>query len=604
MLFGGVSNNSSFAIKENGTLWSWGGNVIGQLGTGDKQAYISPVQIGNEKTWQSIFSGFECSTIAMKKDGTVWSWGNNTFGQLGLNSTLHRSSPVQIGSSTSWNKVCMGQTHVLAIKDDNTIWSWGSNYNGELGQNDTVHRSDPTQIGVATNWTRCFAGKQISAATNADGELFVWGLNDVGQLGKNNTTNLYVPTKLGTENTWDNIGVGSASIIVTKNIVEPAPVAGSMFVWSNNSNGSAGIGFPYPLALSSPAQIRGGGDNWLQITGRNAIKSDGTLWTWGDLVNGLTTNYGIYIQEPEQLMSDKKFQDVAYNRVTIRGAVENNGRLWIWASGNTNYYLGNVTPTNYFVGKTWKKLALGDGYIVAIKDDGTLWTWGKNGAGGATSISNNGIGRLGDNSFTSRWEPGQTVSKTKFWSSVDCGYFHTAAIKLDGTLWIWGSNTDGQLGDGTIIDKSSPIQTIAGGNDWKQVSCGAYNTAAIKDDGTLWTWGENVFFNGLGGFLGDNTTVNRSSPVQINGIWKMVRCDQYSMSAIKIDGTLWSWGNFIPTNSPNTYISTPVQIGTQNNWISLGARDFIGSAIFDATLPPPEGPIQIPGLKALYVTWE
>ena len=160
-----------------------------------------------------------------------------------------------------------------------------------------------------------------------------------------------------------------------------------------------------------------------------------------------------------------------------------------------------------------------------------LWTWGNNAS----------YGGLGDNTVINKSSPAQTIAGGINWKSVVCGDNHTAAIKTDGTLWIWGSNTQGQLGDNSLVNKSSPVQTITGGNtDWQQVACAYEHTAAIKTDGTLWSWGSNVVGN-----LGDNTVTKKSSPVQtIAGgtNWKLVDGGRFNTFAIKTDGTLWSWG--------------------------------------------------------------
>jgi alpha-tubulin suppressor-like RCC1 family protein len=126
-----------------------------------------------------------------------------------------------------------------------------------------------------------------------------------------------------------------------------------------------------------------------------------------------------------------------------------------------------------------------------------VWGWG-----------HNGYGQLGDNTVVNKSSPVQTVTFTSDWKSYSCGFGAAAGIKTDGTLWTWGCNKYGQLGDNTTVHKSSPVQTVCGGNTWIKVSIG-YNTLAIKSDGTLWVWGLNS-----SGHLGDNTTVDKSSPIQ------------------------------------------------------------------------------------------
>ena len=158
-----------------------------------------------------------------------------------------------------------------------------------------------------------------------------------------------------------------------------------------------------------------------------------------------------------------------------------------------------------------------------------MWTWGRN--------SN---GQLGDNTITSRSSPVQTVAFGSNWVQVACGYYYTAATKTDGTLWLWGINTSGQLGDNTVTQRSSPVQTVAFGSNWRYVACGNSTTAAIKTDGTLWTFGI-----GSSGQLGDNTAASKSSPVQTVAAgtdWKQVTVGNGHLAATKTDSTMWTWG--------------------------------------------------------------
>ena len=162
-------------------------------------------------------------------------------------------------------------------------------------------------------------------------------------------------------------------------------------------------------------------------------------------------------------------------------------------------------------------------------DAGNLWLWGYN-----------NYGQLGNNTTVNKSSPVQTIAGGTNWKSVACGYYHTAAIKTDGTLWSCGYNGYGQLGNNSVVNKSSPVQTIASGTNWKSVVCGHSHTAAIKTDGTLWVCGYNNV-----GQLGDNSQVHKSSPVQtIAGgtNWKSVSAGLYHTAAIKTDGTLWLCG--------------------------------------------------------------
>ena len=182
--------------------------------------------------------------------------------------------------------------------------------------------------------------------------------------------------------------------------------------------------------------------------------------------------------------------------------------------------------------------------------------------------------QIGDGTSTDRSSPVQTIAGGSNWAQVSCGAFHTAAIKNDGSLWLWGLNTDGELGTDSTNPAASPVQTVCGGLIWTQVSVGQQMTAAIKGDGTLWAWGYNAF-----GGLGDNSNTARSSPVQIVGTnWHQVSAGNMFSAAVKTNGTLWTWGNNYfgqLGDGSNAHRSSPVQtIAGGYNWakVSCGYR--------------------------------
>ena len=341
------------------------------------------------------------------------------------------------------------------------LWLWGLAYFGRLGNNVgtfTLQSSPVQTIAAGTNWSYVFSSKDgyNVAGIKTDGTLWMWGYNAYGQLGDNTTVDKSSPiqTVTGGSN-WSSVSFDGS--LNPGNHTAAIKSDGTLWVWGSNAYGQ--LGDNTTITKSSPVQTVTRGNNWSQVScgpGKTAaIKTDGTLWVWGLGINGLGDGTAGYA-----FMKSSPVQTIAY-------------------------------------GNNWSSVSCGYQHFAATKTDGTLWSWG-----------NNAYGQLGDNTRTHRSSPIQTISYGTNWSSVSCGSSHIAAIKKDGTLWVWGSNDFGWLGDNTTTKKSSPVQTVAGGTNWSSVSCGSSNTTAIKTDGTLWNWGYNY------GNLGDNTSAHKSSPVQ------------------------------------------------------------------------------------------
>ena len=359
------------------------------------------------------------------------------------------------------------------------LWTWGRNDYGALGDNTITQRLTPvTTSAGGANWKQVAGGGNHTAAIKTDGTLWTWGRNDNGgQLGTNDLTTRSTPVQVfGSEINWKQVSCGYFITAAIK-------TDGTLWTWGQNLSGQLGVNDT--TDRPTPVQVFGSAINWKQVACGSfytaAIKTDGTLWTWGN------NSYG----------------QLGDNTTTNRN-----------------------TPVTTFAGGTnWKQVSCGN-LTSAIKTDGTLWTWGRNNAG-----------QLGDNTFNNKCTPVTTFAGGTNWKQVSCGSLHTSAIKTDGTLWTWGRNSVGHLGDNTTTDKYTPVTTFAGGTNWKQVACGRIgHTAAIKTDGTLWTWG----FNG-NGRLGDNTTTNRLIPVTTfagGTNWKQVSCGDPHTAAIKTSDDL------------------------------------------------------------------
>lgn len=268
-----VERGHTLALKSDNTLWVWGSNYSGQLGQNDRGNFtcrLSPVQIpGTSWTQVSAGSGQFGTSFARKSDGTLWAWGRNNNGELGLNNVADRSSPVQI-PGTSWVDICAGNYFNLARKTDGTLWSWGRNSfeAGSLGTNDTISRSSPAQV-PGTSWVEMSAGSRYSMARKSDGTLWVWGCNYSGRLGQNNITDRSSPIQVpGTA--WVQIAAGNAALARKSD--------GTLWAWggseafgSKPAPGAGEVGDNSAVNRSSPVQIPG--TAWISISAAGGTRS-------------------------------------------------------------------------------------------------------------------------------------------------------------------------------------------------------------------------------------------------------------------------------------------------------------------------------------------
>ena len=238
-----------------------------------------------------------------------------------------------------------------------------------------------------------------------------------------------------------------------------------------------------------PISIYGNFTDWTQVSAGTAhslgLRANGTAWAWG------------------------------YNSL---------GRL---GDGTT---VSKTSPVSVSGGFTdWIQLSAGDAHSSGIRANGTAWGWG-----------NNGSGRLGDGTATSKSVPVSVVGGFVDWTQISAGGTHTLGVRANGTAWAWGINTNGRLGDNTIVAKSSPVSVVGGFTDWTQVSAGATHSLGLRANGTAWAWGVNTY-----GRLGDNSTTSRSSPVSVVGgftDWIQLSAGYTHSFGLRANGTAWSWG--------------------------------------------------------------
>jgi alpha-tubulin suppressor-like RCC1 family protein len=572
-----AGDSKSGAIKNDGTLWTWGLSGDGELGNASTTNVSTPVTTFSGGTdWKQLsFGGYHVAAI--KTDGTLWTWGRASNGELGNATLTDRSTPITtFAGGTDWKQVSCGFAFTAAVKIDGTLWTWGSGGNSRLGNGVTtgIISTPVTTFAGGTNWKQanCSTGSHM-VAIKTDGTLWTWGYNANGQLGNATATNVSTPVTTFTGGTnWKQTNAGDAFTAAIK-------TDGTLWLWGRSGNtGRLGNGSTVSTN-STPVTTFAGGTDWKQVNCGDAhtaaIKTDGTLWTWGDGTDGQLGN--------------NRINDISTPITTFAGGTNwkqvecgerhtmalNGNELFLFGSslsgeiGNAQITTSTSIPLQPLPGETtWKQVSSGNRHTAAIKTDGTLWTWG-NGAYGRLGIG----GEINDLNISRRTTPVTTFAGGTDWKQVNAGNSHTAAIKTDGTLWTWGDGGNGRLGNANATDRSTPVTTFAGGTNWKQVDTGNFHVAAIKTDGTLWTWG----YGGTGQLGNANTTSTNSTPVTTfagGTDWKQVSSLRSTTTAIKTDGTLWTWGyggQGRLGNAVTTNVSTPVTTFLGGNrWRQLG----------------------------------
>ena len=377
-------------------------------------------------------------------------------------------NPISYGQC--FTKIACGESHVVATKTNNSLWGWGWGDSGSLANNSSFNEYEPFLMNATSNWSSISAGRYNSFGVKTDGTLWGTGGNLNGALGIN-SSNL---------NTTSLVQIGSAT-------------------------------------------------NWRQVSASSsftlATKTDNTLWGWGQndlyqMGNGTCCSDRL---SPGQIGTDTDWKlAIACTSARVGLAIKTNGTLWGWG-GNGSGLIGESDissrpyPTQIGTDSNWETLATGAAHALALKTDGTLWAWGE-GFNGQT----------GDNLTPLFFRSSPRQVGTDTWIYIACGFQSSFGIKSDGTLWGWGRNDAGQLGDGTTVERRLPVQ-IGTDSDWVAVAAGYQHGVALKSNGALYTWGTNDF-----GQLGNGSTTPQPLPTYIAVAGCTLGVDEVQRDAVAV----------------------------------------------------------------------
>ncbi|WP_410176164.1 RCC1 domain-containing protein [Shewanella cyperi] len=545
-------------------------------------------------------------TLAIKADGTLWLWGNEQNTAAAKEDRLQWRLPQQIGMEQDWAEVSIGSDYfssVILRKQDGSLWSGKWNYTPEPNP-------EPTSFSI----TPLDAGQWLDVA--ADKYSRFWALSvDHGLWYWERTNNGYVKAQVGTATDWQAFSAESDQVLVIKS---------DNSVWQANHE-------PLPQFDSS----------WLAIDSHNGffvgLKQDHTLWQWGNYIEKDDQEYEGYryrqIDQPEQVGNESNWI-VARAGERFAIAQKNDGSYWGWGAGSYSYSFRGVDyrqPRQIGQEQDWRSTSTGWHSSFAIKQDGSLWSWG---SGAELGLDNGFINEWGDVQNPKVWLPQQVGADTD-WVEIRAGYSHTLALKADGTLWTWGNNgyglmgqgpygpldngryesdvpvqigsrtdwvkiaaaedtsyaidssgrlwgwgenTYGQIGDGSLEDRGVPTQ-VGNDADWRDIAGGWAHTVAIKNDGSLWGWGHNTY-----GQVGDGSNEDRLTPVRIGTDydWQAVLAGDSHSIALKKDGSLWGWGDGGDGQTGQGHledVNQPSRIGTESDWQSIGAGNWHSFAV-------------------------
>lgn len=548
-----AGNVSTYGLKGDGTLWAWGQGIFG-TGQSINVSY-TPVQVGTG--FRAVASGGN-HALAVSTRGELYAWGDNSFGQVGVVTSDTCNPGTNSTYTCSFSKVLLrggmqavaaGASSSYALADDGVLWAWGGNDQGQLGDGTTRSRTSLARL--TDNVVQVSAGGSMAAALKRDGTAWVWGAGLLVplQVGAATTvaqvhtdgTRLFVLRRDGT--LWSHLPNQPGETRLADGVVQFAVAQGNLAVvkadgtlWASGGNNYGQLGQGTTISRAHPAQVPGAfrsvAIDWASGLVL-AVKTDGSLWTWGNdqstprpipgegsftavAVHGGGVGIALRADGALYAVTSGVVSRIGNDFAQIAGggsffaAIKKDGTLWTWSpAAYATPGASGIANTNQMqlAGSGFSKVSAGDSYVMALKPDGSLWGWGDNSAGQLGVAS-------GDTCTEGAWNTPENLSAKPCarrplrvgsgYVDVAAGYSHTLAIQADGSLWAWGLNLWGAFGDGRReFGALSPTPPQRIGSGYSKAVAFAQSSLAIRPDGSVWSWGRNLFGSLGHGTLGD-----------------------------------------------------------------------------------------------------
>jgi alpha-tubulin suppressor-like RCC1 family protein len=573
----------NLAIDYTGLVWSWGTNNLGQLSINSLVSKCTPTSIlGARKTFCKISAGQDHSLAIHYDYNIVFAWGSNNRGQLGINSTVCKSTPIVIHLNDNYySKIATGIYYSAALDFNGLLWTWGDNTYGQLGINSVLGKCIPTSIlGNKKTFCEISGGYYHMNAIDFRGQVWGWGRNDTGQLG--NMTYIYKSTPvsiLGTKKTFCSITSGdNFTLAIEKN--------GNAWGWGRNNKGQLGnaaiLAYSTPITILSNKTFCAISGN--TIAGLSSIDYTGQIWKWGDNTYGqLGINSTVCTSTPVSILGAKKTFCSIDAATYITVALDKNGIVWCWGYGfsgrlGINSTICRSTPVSIMgARKTFCRIACGGIFNLTIDKNGRVWAWGDGGSY-----------NLGYGSTANKSTPVSIVGANKTFCQIAAGYTtgsSSLAIDKNGLIWGWGFNYQAQLGQYTNVQTViTPTSIMGGKKTFCSVKTSGEHSIGLSYNGTAWGWGYQRY-----GGLGNGSTSFGAvcTPISVMGAKKTfckISVATYLSSAIDFRGQVWTWGYNIygqlGNNTSGICVGTPVSIlGAKKTFCSIHATNTFVMAI-------------------------